>query len=451
LGDLEKGNGDPRLNLFPDALAPNHHEIARRFVTLDNFYDSGEVSGNGWNWSTAARATDFVERTIPMNYAKRGPGYDVEGVNRGINVGAGRAEDRIHGRLEDPDDQLPGNADVGAPDGPDDETGAGFLWDSALRAKLSVRNYGFYIELSRYSKSPDGTPALPLLHDPAATGVRVAVPTNPRLYDITDPYFRSFDMRFADYWRFKEWEHEFDKYVKHDKLPNLELLRLPHDHFGTFSEAQDGVNTVETMMADNDYAVGLVLEKIAHSKYAKDTLVFVIEDDAQNGADHVDAHRSIALVAGPYVKQRAVVSRYFTTVSLLRTIEEILGLQPLGLNDAFDTPMAEIFSAQQSAWSYKAKVPAILRTTQLPLPAPAADEKAGSDHATPAHDSAYWASVTQDFNFSEEDKLDSERFNLVLWNGLRGEDQPYPSERSGLDLRQGRDALLRDFKKNNDR
>jgi len=146
-----------------------------------------------------------------------------------------------------------------------------------------------------------------------------------------------------------------------------------------------------------------------------------------------------------------VVSRYFTTVSLLRTIEEVLGLQPLGLNDAFDAPMAEIFSAQQSAWSYKAKVPATLRTTQLPLPVPAADEKAGSDHANPAHDAAYWAAVTQDFNFSEEDKLDSERFNLVLWNGLRGEGQPYPSERSGLDLRQGRDALLRDFEKNKNR
>jgi YVTN family beta-propeller protein len=450
LGDLEKGNGDPRLNLFPEAITPNHHEIARRFVTLDNFYDSGEVSGNGWNWSTAARATDFVERTIPMNYAKRGPGYDVEGVNRGINVGAARAEDRIHGKLEDPDDQLPGNADVGAPDGPDDETGAGFLWDSALRAKLSVRNYGFFIELSRYSKSPDGTPALPLLHDPAASGVRIAVPTNPRLYDITDPYFRSFDMRFADYWRFKEWEREFDEYVRRDNLPNLELLRLPHDHFGNFDKAEDGVNTVETMMADNDYAVGLVLEKVAHSRYAKDTLIFVIEDDAQNGADHVDAHRSIALVAGPYIRQRAVVSRYFTTVSLLRTIEEVLGLQPLGLNDAFDAPMAEIFSTQQSAWSYKAKVPAVLRTTQLPLPAAASDEKAGTN-ATPLRDAAYWASVTQDFNFNEEDKLDSERFNLVLWNGLRGEGQPYPSERSGLDLRQGRAALLRDFKKNNDR
>jgi DNA-binding beta-propeller fold protein YncE len=446
LGDLEKGNGDPRLNLFPDALAPNHHDMARLFVTLDNFYDSGEVSGNGWNWSTAARATDFVERTIPMNYAARGLGYDVEGVNRGINVGAARAEDRVHGKLEDPEDQLPGSADVSAPDGPEDESGAGYLWDSALRAKLTVRNYGFFANLAHYSSTPQGGPAVPLLPDPAATGVRVAFPTNPRLQEITDPYFRSFDMRFADYWRFKEWEREFDEYVKHDNLPNLELLRLPHDHFGNFSEAQDGVNTVETMMADNDYALGLVLEKIAYSKYAKDTLLFVIEDDAQNGADHVDAHRSIAFVAGPYVKHGAVVSQYFTTVSMLRTIEDVLGIKPLGLNDAFQPPMAEVFSTHQPDWTYTARVPAILRTTKLPLPAPTSGEKAG-DMAVPAHNAAYWTEKTRGFDFSTEDKLDSESFNLILWNGLKGEGQPYPAERDGRDLSKGRTVLLRERKK----
>ena len=452
LGDLEKGNGDPRLALFPEALAPNHHEIARQFVTLDNFYDSGEVSGNGWNWSTAARATDFVERTIPMNYAHRGLGYDVEGVNRGINTAGSQPEDRIHGKLEDPDDQLPGTADVSAPDGPEeDETGAGYLWDSALRAKLTVRNYGFYVNLAHYSATPDGGPALPLLHDPAAAGVRVAFPTNPRLQNITDPYFRSFDMRFADYWRFKEWEREFDDYVKHDNLPNLELLRLPHDHFGNFSDARDGVNTVETMMADNDYAVGLVLEKVAHSKYAADTLIFVIEDDAQNGADHIDAHRSIALIAGPYVRQGAVVSRYFTTVSLLRTIEEVLGMKPLGLNDAFDAPMTEVFSAQQRSWTYTALVPKILYTTQLPLPAAAPEQKSGSltPWASPRRDAKYWSEQTRDFDFSVEDKLDTERFNLILWNGLKDEGEPYPSERDGRDLRKNRPALLRDFKSKN--
>ena len=452
LGDLEKGNGDPRLALFPEPLAPNHHAIARRFVTLDNFYDSGEVSGVGWNWSTAARATDYVERTIPMNYAGRGIGYDVEGMNRGINIGAPHAEDRAHSEAEYPDGELPGPADVAAPDGPgDDEAGAGYLWDSALRAKLTVRNYGFFANLAHYSATPGGGPAVPLLHDPAAAGVRVDFPTNARLQEITDPYFRSFDMRFADYWRFKEWEREFDGYVKNNNLPNLELLRLPHDHFGNFSEAQDGVNTVETMMADNDYAVGLVLEKVSHSKYAGDTLIFVIEDDAQNGADHVDAHRSIALIAGPYVKQGAVVSRYYTTVSLLRTIEEVLGIKPLGLYDAFESPMTEVFSTKQRSWTYTAVVPKILYSTQLPLPPPGPQQTSVkfASWSAPRHNAAYWAEQTKGFDFSVEDKLDTDRFNQILWNGLKDK-EPYPSERNSRDLRKNRPALLREFNKSKD-
>jgi len=205
------------------------------------------------------------------------------------------------------------------------------------------------------------------------------------------------------------------------------------------------VNTVETMMADNDYALGLVLEKVAHSKYGKDTLVFVIEDDAQNGADHVDAHRSIAFVAGPYVKHRSVVSQYFTTVSMLRTIEDVLGIKPLGLNDAFQPPMAAVFSAREAAWTYTARIPAVLHTTQLPLPAP--NSTAQVQPSIPAHDAAYWAENTKGFDFSAEDRLDSDRFNLVLWNGLKGDDQPYPSGRSGRDLRKHRAALLRDLNK----
>ncbi|HEX4602477.1 MAG TPA: hypothetical protein VH724_00650 [Candidatus Angelobacter sp.] len=209
------------------------------------------------------------------------------------------------------------------------------------------------------------------------------------------------------------------------------------------------MNTVETMMADNDYALGLVLEKVAHSKYGKDTLIFVIEDDAQNGADHVDAHRSIALVAGPYVKHGSVVSQYFTTVSMLRTIEDVLGIKPLGLNDAFQLPMAEVFSQREASWTYTARVPAVLRTTQLPLPAATAAEKASAPQSSvqPAHSAAYWAEKTRGFDFSAEDKLDSESFNLILWNGLMGEDKSYPSERDGRDLSKGRTALLRTHNK----
>src|SRR5262249_33718123 len=277
---------------------------------------------------------------------------------------------------------------------PSDESGAGYLWDSALRAHQSVRNYGFFADLSHYVNSPQTGPAIGLLHDPAANGTRVAVPTNPRLRDLTDLYFRSFDQRFPDYWRFKEWEREFDDFVKHDNLPSLELLRICHDHFGEFKDAIDGVNTVETEMADDDYALGLVAEKVAHSKYAKDTLIFVIEDDAQNGPDHVDAHRSIAYVIGAFVKQGAVVSQRYNTVSMLRTIEDVLGLQPLGLYDALQQPMTEVFSTSQASWTYSAHVPAVLRTTQLPLPPPSPDEK--RSQLQPRHDSDYWAAKTQD-------------------------------------------------------
>jgi len=445
LGDLEKGNGDPELTLFPEPISPNHHELARRFVTLDNFYDSGEVSGNGWNWSTAARATDLTERSIPLNYARRGVGYDVEGVNRGINVAGSTPEERNTVGLSDAANQLPGTADVAAPDGPkENETGAGYLWDAALRANVSLRNYGFFIDLSRYFPSPQGRPMLPLLHYPATPETRVAFPTKTSLKDVTDPYFRGFDMRYADYWRFKEWEREFDDYVEGNYLPRLELVRICHDHLGSFAEAIDGVNTVETQFADNDYALGRLVDKVASSRYAKDTLIFVVEDDAQNGPDHVDAHRSIAYVIGPYVKQGAVISQHYTTVSMLRTIEELLGIPPLGLNDAFQRPMSEVFDLQQQDWTYTARVPGILRTTRLPLPRGAKRVKtifSRQEPLSPAHDAAYWAEKTRGFDFSAEDQLDSAAFNLVLWNGLKG-NQPYPMERDGRDLRKNRRQLL---------
>jgi YVTN family beta-propeller protein len=442
LGDLEKGNGDPSLALFKDPIAPNHHQLARQFVTLDNFFDSGEVSGNGWNWTIAARATDYVEKTIAVNYATGGFSYDYEGDNRGLNVGPATLEERErldprYKNLPDAADQLPGSVNVAAPDGPEDAIGAGYLWDSAFRATLTVRNYGFFLT--------EASSDTPLERNPAAKRVRVAITNNARLQGVTDQFFRGFDQRLADYWRFKEWEREFDGFVKDGNLPNLSLVRLAHDHFGNFGSALDGVNTIETEMADNDYSLGLLVEKVARSKYAKDTLIFVIEDDAQNGPDHVDAHRSIAFVVGPYVKQGAVISQRFNTVSMLRTIEEVLGIKPLGLNDALQAPMAAVFSATQANWSYTAKVPQALRSTQLPLPAAIAT-KASAGHPEPAfkptHDAAYWEEQTRRFDFTAEDRIDSAQFNLVIWKGLMG-DRPYPSERNGRNLRWHRTELLK--------
>jgi YVTN family beta-propeller protein len=432
MGNLETGNGDPNLAILAP-YSPNHQSLARRFVNLDNFYDSGEVSGDGWNWSTAARTTDYTEKSVPVNYADRGLTYDWEGANRDINVSLPTLEERLRYQPELPldPDLLAGTADVAAPDAPE-EAGAGYLWDGALRAGLSIRNYGFFVgNLNEVTAFPH------------AAGLEQAVPLKQALAPYTDRYFRGYDQTNADFYLFKEWEREFDEYVKHGNLPNLSFVRLPHDHFGSFTTAQFGVNTVETQMADNDYATGLVVEKVARSPYKHDTLIFVVEDDAQNGGDHVDAHRSIAYVAGPYVKQGALVSNHYTTVSMIRTIEEILGIKPTGLTDGLAAPMAEVFDQKQKDWDYQAIVPQVLYTTQLPLPPQQTASVIPPCGVAPKRTAGYWAAAMKSQDFSVEDRLDEPRFNRALWSGLKGESVPYPEIRGGQDLREGRASLLK--------
>ena len=437
LGDLEKGNGDPKLAILGETLTPNHHRLARQFVTLDNFYDSGDVSGEGWLWSTAARSTELVEKMVPVNYAQHGLSYDSEGTNRNINIGLATLPERLAANPDTPNDPdlLPGTADVSAPDSPDGAAGAGYLWDSARRHGLTVRNYGFYLDLHREGEPASPAILIPKAHDPFAEGLTVAFCANPFLASVTDPYFRGFDQGFADFWRVKEWQREFDGYVASGTLPNLTLMRLAHDHFGGFKEAIDGVDTVETEMADNDYALGLVVEAVAKSRYKDDTLIFVLEDDSQDGPDHVDAHRSIAFVIGPFVKQGAVVSRRYSTVSMLRTIEDVLGIDPLGLFDGLQDPMMDVFEPARKDWSYSPVVPGVLRSTSLPLPAATGS---AASWERPRHDAAYWDALTQGLDFSVEDRLDVARFNRVLWAGLAG-DRPYPETRDGRDLRKGRE------------
>jgi DNA-binding beta-propeller fold protein YncE len=439
LGDLEVGNGDPNLAVFGRAMTPNLHALARQFVDLDAFFDSGESSNTGWNWSTAARTNDWTEREAPVNYAERGLQYDQEGDNRNVNVGFATTAERVAASPLSPKDPnlLAGARDVAAPDGPNGTEGKGYIWDQALAAGLSVRNWGFYGDLSLYFGAA-GTARIPLEREPWKTGLKVFTPAKASLMGITDPYFRGFDQSFPDYWRYKEWEREFDGLVAGGKAPNLMLLRLAHDHTGNFGKGIDGVNTVETELADNDYAVGLVVEKVAHSPLAKDTLIFVVEDDAQDGPDHVDAHRSVLFIAGPYVRQRAVVSHRYATVDLVRTMEEVLGLGPMGLNDALAQPMADVFDPAQADWTYDARVPSVLRTTALPLPPVKSVENACPVRTRSA---GYWAAVMAGQNFAVEDHLDTAAFNLALWRGLKG-DAPYPTSRDGRDLSVGRPAIL---------
>jgi DNA-binding beta-propeller fold protein YncE len=452
LGDLEVGNGDPRLVLFPEALSPNHHALARQFVTLDAFLDSGESSNTAWVWSTAGRTTDYTEKAAPITYSGRGLQYDFEGLNRNLNVGLPVEErSRVDPNMVADPDLLPGTVDVAAPDAPGDGAdvqGAGYLWDAALRAHLTVRNYGFYGDFMIYDPKSPG--AAPLLREPFAEHRAVYDSTKAALRPVSDPYYRSFDMRLPDFWRLREWQREFADFVAKDAVPNLMLVRLPGDHFGGFAEALDRVNTVETQMADNDYAVGALIETVAKSPVAGSTLIFVVEDDAQNGADHVDAHRSLALIAGPYVRRRAVVSTPYTTVSLLRTMEEALGLPPLGLNDGLADPMADVFDERAGAeWTYEATVPAILATTDLPVPKKHADAGAGEGArpsriactGAPPKDSFYWQHALGDQDYSREDQLDTAKFNAALWAG-RATSGEAPAGGDGNDLKRGRAGLL---------
>jgi len=444
LGDLQNGaNSDPTLTQFPQFVTPNFHNFATQFVTFDNFYDSGMVSMDGWQWSTAARALDLNEKSVVVNYGKGGANYDSEGTARNINVAVtGVAARKAWQPLYPPDpDLLPGNRNEVAADGPEGQEGAGYIWDAVIRAGLSVRNYGFFLDLGPVSFP---VPLDPNLTDPCGQKprVQVAFPAAVSLLKRTDYCFRGFDQAFPDFFRYKEWSREFDSYVKHNNLPAFELVRFNHDHFGSFSSASFGVNTPELQIADDDYAVGLLLDKIAHSPYASNTLVFVIEDDPQDGADHISGQRSVGFILGPYVKHGAVVSTHYATTNMLRTIVDILGTKKLGVHDAGVPPMTDAFdtgmdcSPKQgggsACWTYSAFPAQILFTTSLPLLNKDSDNLATLPH--PTHDAAWWAAKTKGMDFSREDLNNPDQFNRILWEGLMG-DKPYPTTRSGADLR----------------
>lgn len=433
LGDLDRGNGDATLAEYGRAVTPNFHQLASQFVCLDNFYDSGDVSANGWPWSTSGRESDIGVKSVGLEYADRGTTYDYEGTNRNINVGLSSLASRVAANPVTPEDPnlLPGTADVAAPDGAgSSEPGRGYIWNAVLRGGKMVRNYGCFLDVSRYFLPPPDD--VPLERHPFEKKLVVAYPTKAELADTTDLYYRGFDQAFPDYWREAEWEREFDEFVKNNNLPSLSLVRLGSDHTGSFGTAIDEVNTPERQQADNDYAVGKLVEKVANSRYKIDTLIFILEDDAQSGEDHVDAHRSTAYVVGPYVKQGKVISEFYTTVSMLRTIEDVLALEHLNLHTATARPMAEIFDLNQKDWTFHAEPSSYLADTKLPVP----NKQGAILH--PTHDAAYWAEKTKQFDFTKEDNLaDPELFNRIIWAGLKGDAQ-YPAERSGQNLRKNR-------------
>jgi YVTN family beta-propeller protein len=439
LGDLNNGsNGDPSLTVFGAAITPNFHSLAKNFVTLDNFTDAGDGSMDGWSWALQGRVTNTETITQQINYAfvNRGLSYESEGANRNVPVNWGSVAQRdaaagpagttnysnasasLPGGTAN---LLPGTGNHASSDAPFGEQ-EGYIFDAVLQAGKTVRNYGTLVN----NIGSIGTKAAPV-SDPFSANIIQVAPLKPSLAPFTDLFFRGYDQNYPDLWRYNEWKREFDLFVANRNLPNLSLVRVSHDHTGSFGTALAGVNTPETQQADDDLAVGRLVEAVAHSPYAADTLIFITEDDAQDGPDHVDSHRTTTYVVGPYVKKRAVVSTHYSQVSMLRTIEDVLGTQHINLNTAFQRPMSNVFDIRSfPAWSYTATASTVLLTTSLKLAqGKEAVKFAQGPIIKPKHSAAYWARVTTRFDFSDADRVPPAKYNKVLWKGLMGS-KPYP-------------------------
>lgn len=470
LGDLPIGNGDPELTLFPEAISPNHHKLATDYVTLDNFYDSGSVSGDGWGWSTFGRTTDYTEKTVHVLYGNSGFSgltYDYEGNNRFLfpslpnsDSNPGPTTVRVTSILDPSGGSsiLPGNTDMSAPAGNSDlsrNAKGGYIWDSALRAGKTVRVYGPLADLSDFYYVTSGDPFvpdpnnplyIPISRTPFDDGIPQAPHSKTSLKGKTDTYFRGYDMKEPDIYAFEEWKRDLEAYIDDNgTLPNLMVMALPHDHFGSFSQAIEGLTTPETQMADNDYAFGLIVDYLSHRPEWRETAIVVLEDDAQNGPDHVDAHRSIAYIVSPYTKRGSLVSTLYSTVNVIRTIEDFLGIDYIGTTDANAKPMSDLLTRTPDLTPYEAIVPGILCQTPVNpglVPECQSASVPKSVAVRSRHDGNWWANATRDFDFEAVDHLDADAFNRVLWSGIKGDDVPYPTERHGLDLRGDRAQRL---------
>ena len=405
LGDLTGGNGDKSLCMFPREVTPNQHALAERFVLLDNFYCCAEVSADGWDWSTSGMASEYSARNTPFNYSGRGREYDFEGQVNGVAT------------------DLFGIPDVARAPG-------GYFWDLCAKKGLSYRNYGFYLNFSITLEA-----GVPNPNRRYAENVRENYPTKRALVGHSDVNFRQFDMNYPDselgqrnqvtsagqrreYGKFKlpnryaEWKREFDGYVKKGDLPRFEMVRFPCDHT---SGTRVGALSPQAMVADNDYAVGQLVEAVSKSPYWKSTAIFILEDDAQNGYDHVDAHRSIAFVISPWTKKSSVDSRFYNTDSMLRTMGLLLGLPPLCQYDAVASPMAVFGPAPDNDAPY---------TALMPDKAIAAKVNTARDYR--AFDSARL------LNPLREESAPDEELNDILWVSIMGRDVPAPTVQHGL-------------------
>lgn len=344
-GDVAAADGDPDLVLFGAKVTPNEHAILRRFGVFDRTFTNAKVSADGHNWSTAAIANDYVEKNWPQQYARRRTVYDFEDP---------RSPSRPH---------------------------AGYLWDAAVAAGVSLRNYGEFV----YKNNPNSR-VFPITSHPTQS-----------LTANTDYRFAGFTFDVSDLEREAEWQREFRAFERSGKLPSLEIVRLPNDHTqGT----KPGALTPQAYVAQNDEAVGRLVDVVSHSRFWSSTAVFIIEDDSQNGPDHVDAQRTTFMLASPFARG-GVQHRMYTTASVLHTIELILGIRPMTTYDARATPLYEAFTSKPNLRPFTA--------------IPAKTNLAAKNGLT-----AYHALQASRLDFARADAVPDEVMNDLLWHAVRG-------------------------------
>lgn len=352
-GDIAEGNGDTSLCLFGEKYTPNQHKLAKEFVLFDNFYVDAEVSADGHNWSLGAHANDYLEKTWPTGYGRRG----------GVTEGMGRR-------------QIANDKD-------------GFIWDFCKRQGVSYRTYGVFAD--------DKKGNIPVLDA-----------------DHVCSYFTGYyDQKVLDTTRVNQWKRDFDSLVLANAVPAFNSVRLGADHTQGLAV---GKPTPFACVADNDLAVGMFVEHLSKSKIWAESAIFILEDDAQNGPDHVDAHRSIALVISPYTKRKFVDHTMYSTSGMLRTIELILGLTPMTQYDAAAMPMYRSFTAKPDFTPFEM----VLNNVNL------------SEQNTAYSDAAR---RSESLNFAEVDTNDDNEFNDILWKGIKGDLAQLPPPRRSAFVR----------------
>jgi hypothetical protein len=353
LGDMKEGNGNPDLVLFGENVTPNHHKLARQFVLLDNFYVNADVSEDGLYWTTSAIASDSNQRTWPMEYAGRTYG----------DYG-----DTLEGARSAP---------------------GGFLWNRAAEAGISFYNYGFFAQN---------------LPHPPESGIQIGEVADPVLKPHTSYYFRQHDRTFSDIKRIQVFLHDLAGWDKTGDMPKLIVMTIGNDHT---EGMRPGIRSPISCVADNDQSVGVMVEGLSKSRFWGSTAMFVLEDDAQDGADHVDSHRSLAYVISPYAKHHAVDSTFYNTTSVLRTIELILSLKPMTMFDVSAHPMANAFTSAPDLSPYTNEPP------RVPL-----------DQKNPA--SGPLAERSNKLDFRGSDHADPRELNDILWLAVKGTTPPAP-------------------------